>query len=173
MRVGLVADTHGRFDPLLTRIFAGCDRIVHAGDVVGQEILGQLAVLAPVVAVRGNNDVGTLGVGLEEVAAVRFEGVKAVVIHELGKPHAPSPGARAALEREVPDLVIFGHSHQPLVQKVGGRLFVNPGSAGPRRFSLPRAAGIAAIEDRRIRVELFDLERAVPALLNEPFEAVL
>lgn len=173
MRVGLVADTHGRFDPRLPRILAGCDRIVHAGDVVGQEILWQLAALAPVVAVRGNNDVGALGASLEEVATVRFEGVKALVIHELGKPRAPSPKARAALEREVPDLVIFGHSHQPLVQKVGGRLFVNPGSAGPRRFSLPRAAGIATIGDRRIRLELFDLDRAVPCLLTERFEAVL
>lgn len=173
MRVGLVSDTHGRFDPLLPRILAGCDRIVHAGDVVGLEILRQLEELAPVIAVRGNNDVGAEGAGLRDVMTVQLEGLKAMVIHELGKPRKPTPRARAALERASPDVVIFGHSHQPLVQALEGRLFVNPGSAGPRRFSLPRAAGVAVVHDRSVRVELFSLERPGPSLLAEPFEVAL
>lgn len=173
MRIGLVSDTHGRFDLFLPRILAGCDRIVHAGDVVGREVLRQLEELAPVVAVRGNNNRGADGVGLRDVESLQLEGLKAVVVHELGRPERLTAAARAAVERESPDVVIFGHSHRPLAQAVAGRVFVNPGSAGPRRFSLPRSAGIAIVHDRKIRVELINLEGSSPRLLAEPFEASL
>ncbi len=173
MRIGLLSDTHGRFDPALPRLFARCDRILHAGDVVGPEILHQLAALAPVTAVRGNNDVGALGAGLEEVAVLRLEQVQALVVHQIGSPDRMLESARASVASEGADLVVFGHSHQPHVSLQAGRLFVNPGSAGPRRFKLPRSAGLAIIERRTIRVELYDLDSESLQLLAEPWETTL
>lgn len=173
MKVGLVSDTHGRFDPALPLLFSRCDLLVHAGDVVGREILTMLDAVAPLTAVRGNNDLGHHGAGLPEVAVLRLEGLKAVVLHILGSPERPAPAARRAIERERPELVIYGHTHKPAVELVGGVLFVNPGSAGTRRFDYPRTAAILSVEERRVRVELFDLDRPGPAVMGEPFVATL
>jgi putative phosphoesterase len=119
-----------------------------------------LEAIAPLSAVRGNNDLGHYGAGLHETAVLRLEGVKALVIHILGSPRKLAPAARKAIERERPDLVIYGHSHVPAVEMLDGVLYVNPGSAGPRRFNYPRSAGILTVEGRRARVELFDLDEA-------------
>jgi hypothetical protein len=173
MRIGLLSDTHGRFDPALPRLFARCDRILHAGDVVGPEILHQLAALAPLTAVRGNNDVGAFGSGLEEVAVLRLEELKALVVHQIGRPDRMLDRASATVADEGADLVVFGHSHEPHVSLQAGRLFVNPGSAGPRRFKLPRVAGLALIERRRVRVELYDLDSKGLTLLFDPWEGTL
>lgn len=170
MRVGIVSDTHGRFDAALPLLFARCDLILHAGDIVGREILFQLQSLAPVMAVRGNNDTGGLGAGLDEEVVAQLEGVRALVIHALGKPERLLPAAHAAISRERPELVVYGHSHKPAVSTAEGVLYVNPGAAGPRRFSLPRSAGILTVRDRRVRVELFDLETRGLDLLEPPVE---
>jgi len=158
MRIGLLSDTHGHFDAGLTRLFAGCDRIVHAGDVVGPEVLLLLSSLAPVTAVRGNNDLGALGEGLPEEAEVALEGLKGLVLHELGRPERPLPSARRLIELRRPDLVVYGHSHSPAVAVVGGVLFINPGGAGRRRFHLPRTAAILTVNGRSARVEFADLD---------------
>ena len=173
MIVGLVSDTHGRFDGALPRVFKGCDLIVHAGDVVGPEILHQLAALAPVKAVRGNCDTGELGVGLTETLHLRFGALHALVVHDLGKPEHLSREMAAAIADVGASIVIHGHSHQPSAEVVDGVLFVNPGSAGPRRFKLPRCAGLLVVEGHKVRVELFDLELAGLPRLFVPVEVTL
>ena len=155
--VGLVSDTHGLFDPRLAALFAGCDAILHAGDVVKAAVLEALRALAPVVAVRGNNDGGPAFAELPETVLFPLGALTALVVHDLGGREKPRPAARAVLARARPEIVVHGHSHRPAAAVVGGTLFVNPGSAGPRRFSLPRTAGRLTVRGRTARVELFDL----------------
>ncbi len=173
MRVGLISDTHGFFEPALTTLFAGCERIVHAGDVVGRDVLLLLSTLAPVTAVRGNNDVGEDAEGLPEEARLRLEGLEVLVLHQLGKPERPLAQARTLIGQTRTDLVVYGHSHVPAAQALDGRLYVNPGSAGKRRFKLPRTAAILTVKGRRARVEVHDLESPALVLLREPFEVEL
>jgi putative phosphoesterase len=173
LRVGLVSDTHGHVDPLLPELVAGCDAILHAGDVVKAPVLGVLGAVAPVTAVRGNNDEGTALARLPELALVELGALTALVVHDIGRREAPGPPARAVLERRRPEIVVHGHSHRPGAALVGGTLFVNPGSAGPRRFSLPRAAGILTVAGRTARVELFALLGRAPEPLGDPLEAEL
>lgn len=170
MLVGLVSDTHGRFDAALERVFHGCDCIVHAGDVVGPAILRALARIAPVEAVRGNNDVGELGRGLPDELVVELGELRAFVVHELGKPERPRPCLREPLERVRPNIVVYGHSHRPGVALVRKVLYVNSGSAGPRRFRLPRCAGRMRVEGHTARVEIVDLDRPDLPVLLPPLE---
>jgi predicted phosphodiesterase len=160
LRVGLVSDTHGHLDPRLADLFAGCD-------------VAALGAVAPVTAVRGNNDEGTALALLPETALVPLGALTALVVHDLGRREDPGPPARAILARRRPEIVVHGHSHRPGALVVGGTLFVNPGSAGPRRFSLPRAAGILAVAGRTARVELYDLAPRSPVPLGAPLEAEL
>jgi putative phosphoesterase len=173
MRVGLVSDTHGHVDPKLAPLFHGCDAILHAGDVVRPEVLEVLAAVAPLTTVRGNNDEGTPLARLPETALVPLGALTALLVHDLGARERPKPPARAILSRRRPEIVVHGHSHRPGAALVGPTLFVNPGSAGPRRFSLPRAAAILTVRGRVARVELFDLAGPRPAPLGEPVEARL
>jgi hypothetical protein len=173
VRIGLVSDTHGLLDPALALLFAGCDAILHAGDVVKAEVLGGLERVAPVTAVRGNNDGSPALARLPETALVPLGVLTALLVHDLGAREKPKPPARALIARRRPEIVVHGHSHRPGAVVVEGRLFVNPGSAGPRRFSLPRTAGILAVRGRRARVELFDLAGARPAPLGPLLEVTL
>ena len=144
MRIGLVSDTHNLLRPEVLDFLRGSDHIVHAGDICGPEVLEALAQLAPLTAVRGNNDRGDWAVMLQEVETLQFAGVAVHVLHDL-KELDPAHGAR---------VVVTGHSHKPLVEQRAGVLYVNPGSAGPRRFSLPISAGELRIEDGRVRAHL-------------------
>jgi hypothetical protein len=174
VRIGLVSDTHGLFDPALAGAFARCEAILHAGDVVKPAVLAALEAIAPVTAVRGNNDDAPALARLPEAALVALGPLTALVVHDLGAREAPKPPARALIARRRPEIVIHGHSHRPGVAVVEGRLFVNPGSAGPRRFSLPRTAAVLVARGRRVSVELLDL--AAPggaAPLGAPFEVAL
>jgi putative phosphoesterase len=173
MRVGLVSDTHGHVDPKLAPLFAGCDAILHAGDVVRPEVLEILAAVAPLTTVRGNNDEGTPLARLPEAALVPLGELTALLVHDLGARERPKPPARAILARRRPEIVVHGHSHRPGAALVGPTLFVNPGSAGPRRFSLPRAAAILTVRGRVARVELFDLAGPRPSPLAQAIEARL
>lgn len=170
MRVGLVSDTHGLFDPKLERLFAGCDLIVHAGDVTRAAVLESLRAIAPVRAVRGNNDFGPLA-ELPETLRVQLGDLRALVIHELGRPS--SPLARRALAGGPCEIVLHGHSHAPRVGLLDGVLYVNPGSAGPRRFRLPRTAGILTVSGRRALVALYDLGAQPAAPFGAPLEVLL
>jgi putative phosphoesterase len=173
MRVGLVSDTHGLLDPHLPALFRGCALLLHAGDVVGETVLDGLRAVAPLTAVRGNCDEGTPLERLPPSAVVPLGPLTALVLHDLGPRERPRPAAAALLARARPQILVHGHSHRPGAAVVGGTLFVNPGSAGPRRFSLPRAAAILTLRGRSARVEWFDLSGAAPAPLLEPVEARL
>ena len=128
--VGLIADTHALVRPEALDVLAGVARIVHAGDVGAPDVLRALARVAPVTAVRGNNDHGAWAARLPETARIAVGGRRVLVVHE--KTHAAARTPAAGI-----DVVVTGHSHRPLVEWRDGVLFVNPGSAGPRRFSLP------------------------------------
>jgi putative phosphoesterase len=131
LRIGLVSDTHNLLRPEVLAFLRGSDHIVHAGDICGPQVLEALAALAPLTVVRGNNDRGAWAQALPESATLRLGGVLLHVVHDLHDLHLPA-GAR---------VVVTGHSHKPRVEEREGVLYVNPGSAGPRRFKLPIAAG--------------------------------
>lgn len=173
MRIGLVSDTHGLLDPRLGEVFAGCDAIVHAGDVVKSAVLAGLAEIAPVTAVRGNNDEGAALARLPETALVPVEALTLLLVHDLGARERPIQPARAILSRRRPEIVVHGHSHRPGTALLDGTLFVNPGSAGPRRFSLPRTAAVLAASGRKVEVAFFDLSGPRPAPFGHPVEADL
>lgn len=147
MRVGLVSDTHDLLRPEVVEYLRGSDHILHAGDLCGEAVLQELARIAPLTAVRGNNDRGAWAQRLREREVVRLGGATILVVHDI-----------ADLQR-VPDTggagtVVSGHSHQPKVEERGGVLHVNPGSAGPRRFRLPISAGELIVEAGRVTVHL-------------------
>jgi uncharacterized protein len=173
VRIGLLSDTHGLVDPKLLELFAGCDAILHAGDIVKPAILSSLRGIAPVTAVRGNNDEEPSLARLPETALVPVGPLTALVVHDLGAPERPKPPARALIARRHPQIVIHGHSHRPRTAIVRGAVFVNPGSAGPRRFSLPRTAAHLVARGRRVRVDLFELSGPRAERLGDPFEAEL
>ncbi|HYD74972.1 metallophosphoesterase family protein [Ramlibacter sp.] len=148
-RIGLVSDTHGLLRPQVLDFLAGSDRIVHAGDIGDEAILQQLRRIAPVTAVRGNNDRGPWADRLPEGELLAVEGIGVFVIHDLAMlaQHAQVRSAR---------VVVSGHSHKPLVQERGGVLFVNPGSAGPRRFKLPIAAGELLVDGDSVSARIME-----------------
>lgn len=135
-RIGVISDTHGLLRPQARAFLAGCDHIVHAGDVCDASVLAALSTIAPVTAVRGNNDVGPWAAALKETARVRFDQVDVYVIHDLARIDIDIDAAVAGVR-----VVVSGHSHRPLVQERQGVLYLNPGSAGPRRFTLPISIG--------------------------------
>jgi putative phosphoesterase len=128
--IGLISDTHGLMRQEAIEALRGCDRIVHAGDVGSADVLEELRRLAPVIAVKGNVDHGAWALALPMSAVVDLDGHKIYVLHILSDLELmPAP----------PDIraVVYGHSHKPSIEERGGVLYVNPGSAGPKRFRLP------------------------------------
>jgi uncharacterized protein len=170
MRVGLVSDSHGLSDPKLPALFAGCALILHAGDVVKPAVLSALEALAPVRAVRGNNDLDPAFARLPETAILTLGRFTALLVHDLGPRDRPHPPIRKLLARERPRLVIHGHSHRPGSAVVDGVFFLNPGSAGPRRFSLPRTAALLEVTEAAVAFTLFDLAGDGLAPLGDPVE---
>ena len=147
MRVGLISDTHGLLRPEVLAFLAGSDHIVHGGDVCDPQVLDALRAVAPVTAVRGNNDRGAWAEALRESELVRLDGVFVYAIHDLSEIDIEP---RAAGVR----VVVSGHSHRPSVEERDGVLYVNPGSAGPRRFRLPISAGELAVEGDRVSARI-------------------
>ena len=143
VRVGVISDTHGLLRPEAIHALRGASLIVHAGDIGGREILEQLNTIAPVTAVRGNNDRDAWARGLPETAVLEVGEAKLYVIHDL-KALAVDPRAEGLAA------VISGHSHQPLSVRRGGVLYFNPGSAGPRRFHLPVSVGMLRVEGGKV-----------------------
>lgn len=139
LRIGLVSDTHGLLRPEALDWLRGCDHILHAGDIGDAAILDALRALAPLDAVRGNNDRGDWAAALPETLTLALDGVRLHLLHDLAE-LAIDPAAQSV------QVVVSGHSHKPLVQQRGGVLYLNPGSAGPRRFKLPVSAGELRID---------------------------
>jgi len=151
MIIGLISDTHGLLRPEAVEALAGSERIIHAGDVGDPAILAQLAEIAPVTAVRGNVDTETWARELPETNVLELEGVSIYVLHDIGKLDLKPEAAGFAA-------VVCGHSHVPKEETKNGVLYFNPGSAGPRRFSLPISLGFLFVEEGKIRAEVVDLK---------------
>jgi uncharacterized protein len=151
--VGLISDTHGLVRGGVHEALAGVELILHAGDVGGQEILDELALIAPVRAVYGNTDPPDMP-GLAEEISLTIGGVTIHVSHghELGSPTATNLSAQYDA-----DVVIYGHTHRQMVTRIGERLVINPGAAGPRRFNLRASVGRLTITDRKAEVEIVEL----------------
>ena len=134
MRIGLISDTHGLLRPEVLAFLQGSDHIVHGGDICDPRVLEALAAIAPITAVRGNNDRGPWASALRETELLKLGDVFIYAIHDLTELDIDPSAAGVGV-------VVSGHSHQPSVEQRGGVLYVNPGSAGPRRFKLPISAG--------------------------------
>jgi putative phosphoesterase len=150
MRIGLISDTHGLLRPEALDFLAGSDHIVHGGDIGNPEILERLAGIAPLIVVRGNNDGAAWAGTIPETARLELGGIAVYVIHDV-KELCIDPAAAGVR------VVVSGHSHKPACVERGGVLYVNPGSAGRRRFSLPIAAGELLVEDGRVTARLVTL----------------
>ena len=153
VRIGLISDTHGQLRAAVHEVFAGVSMILHAGDVCGDEILDELALIAPVQAVYGNCD-APWDARLTEALDLTVAGVRIHVQHghELGRPGA----AKVAAAYDA-DVCVYGHTHKQLVERVDGRLIVNPGAAGPRRFDLLPSVAILTLRDGTADAELIAL----------------
>ncbi|MHB8812008.1 MAG: metallophosphoesterase family protein [Steroidobacteraceae bacterium] len=151
MRIGVISDTHGLLRPEAVRALSGVAQIIHAGDVGGPEVFEGLRSIAPIHAVRGNNDRDAWSGSLPLRLSLDVAGVRILVLHDLNELDAESEtgGYR---------VVVAGHSHKPAVVERDGILFVNPGSAGPRRFRLPVTIGYITLAKGAARAEIRNLE---------------
>jgi putative phosphoesterase len=156
MRIGLISDTHGLLRREVFDVFQGVDHILHAGDIGPADLLDELEAIAPVTAVWGNTDGWDVHHRVREVASLELGGVSCVVLHgmQLG---APTP-EKAAAAYPGAGLIVFGHSHKPVIRQVGSTLAVNPGSAGRPRFRDPVCVAIAEIEAGSVRARRVDLD---------------
>jgi len=136
MRIGLISDTHGLLRQEALAALAGVDRIIHAGDIGNAQILEALAAIAPVDAVRGNNDKGPWANAVPHSLTLAVDGVAIHLLHDLKELKGALPPV---------NVIVAGHSHKPMVREENGVLLVNPGSAGPRRFKLPVTVGFLSI----------------------------
>ncbi len=150
MRVGVISDTHGLLRPQAVTALQGVDHILHAGDVGDPAILDHLAAIAPLTVIRGNIDRQGRCAELPSTEAIELAGYLVYLVHAIGdldiKPEAA--GIRA---------VIYGHSHKPVIETRNGVLYLNPGSAGPRRFSLPITLALLHLDANGIRSEIIPL----------------
>jgi putative phosphoesterase len=151
IRIGLISDTHGLLRPEAVRFLRGADFIIHAGDIGDPGILAGLAALAPVTAVRGNNDRGDWARAVPETDVLQVGSTFIYVLHDLAELDLDpaAAGFRA---------VVCGHSHKPKLERRDGVLYVNPGSAGPRRFTLPIAAGELVVAESGLEPRLVTLD---------------
>lgn len=153
--IGLISDTHGMVRAGLVSAFEGVELILHAGDVGGREVVDELSLVAPVLAVRGNIDpIGSAGLPSELVHDVDGLTLHLSHGHELGH---PTPDALLACYPA--DIIVYGHTHKALVHRSGRRLVVNPGAAGPRRFFAVPSVGRLVVENGLAEVEIIELGR--------------
>jgi len=150
-RIGLISDTHGLLREEAVEALRGSELILHAGDVGKPEILEELRKIAPVVAVRGNVDKARWAQALPETAVAEAGSILIYILHDV-KALDLNPAAAGF------HIVVSGHSHKPGKMERDGILFINPGSAGPRRFQLPVSVAILHLEQASCQVEFVDLE---------------
>ncbi len=171
-KIGVVSDTHGYFDPALRQIFAGVEEILHAGDVGSPEVLDELRLIAPVRAVKGNVDSPELELPLSLTCSIGGLGIEMLhilpaaqsEIEAWARSSSLKPGASARQQAFLQSfeaatrLIIFGHSHQPCLARLGGVVLFNPGSAGKKRFSLPRCCGRMYLAAASVELTIVSLE---------------
>jgi uncharacterized protein len=153
MKIGVISDTHGFLDPRVEKLFAGVDHILHAGDIGDPMIELELRFIAPVTAVLGNNDGG---LPFKETEVVTLAGKK-FLIHHIVNPRALSENAAARIQRERPDVVVFGHTHKQFSEIIGGMLFFNPGYAGRPKFGAERSVAVIELEHGSLRTKFISL----------------
>jgi putative phosphoesterase len=151
MKIGVVSDTHGLYRPKIARALHGVERILHLGDIGNQQVLDELGKIAPVTAVRGNNDRLGPSSQFPETDVVLIADRYVYMLHDLGTIHLdPAAGKFAA--------VLFGHTHVPNFYRRKGVLYFNPGSCGPRRFDLPVTVGILKVDsDGEFKAKIINL----------------
>ena len=154
MLIGLVSDTHGLVRPELHTVLAGVELILHAGDVGGDDVLDELKLIAPVLAVYGNTDMP----GDPRLAAAIDQTFDDVSVHVSHGHEVGSPTPEKLLARYPAQVIVYGHTHRQLVSHADGRLVVNPGAAGARRFNLEPSAALLRLEGDRVAVEIVDLK---------------
>ena len=148
--IGIISDTHGLLRPEAIAALTGSDLILHAGDIGKPEVLKSLKAIAPVYAIRGNNDTGDWATKIPEDRTVKINAVSVYMIHDLKEMNLTG-------WKKMPNIVVSGHSHKPSILNKGGVLFINPGSAGPRRFKLPVAVAILRIDQTNIDAKIIEL----------------
>jgi putative phosphoesterase len=148
--IGVISDTHGLLRPQALRALAGVDLIIHAGDIGKPEVLSDLKKIAPVVAIRGNNDSGDWARRLPEVRNVKVGQHRFYLIHNIHELDFDPAAQRFRV-------VVSGHSHKPGIVEKDGVLFVNPGSPGPRRFKLPVALGKICVDGTHVSAQIIEL----------------
>ncbi len=151
LRVGLISDTHGLLRPQAAAFLQGSDLIVHGGDICAPDILEALAAIAPLVAVRGNNDRGAWAERLRASERFRIGDAFGYAVHDLAEMEIEPRAAGV-------NVVVSGHSHKPSIQRRDGVLYVNPGSAGPRRFKLPISVGELMVDGTAITARTVEIE---------------
>jgi len=149
-RIGLIADTHGLLRPEALAALADSDLLIHAGDIGKPEVVAALKKIAPLVAIKGNNDTDSWARRLPETKKITLGALKLYVIHNVEE-LSFDPAARGF------QVVISGHSHKPVIQTKDNVLFVNPGSAGPRRFKLPICVGKLLVQGETVDAEIIEL----------------
>ena len=149
-RIGIISDTHGLLRPEAERCLAGVNHIIHAGDIGRPEIVDALRRIAPVTAIRGNVDIGEWAREYPDTNLVRLAGKSIYVLHDL-KTLQADPGAGI-------DVIVSGHSHVPKIDTIDGILYLNPGSAGRRRFKLPITLATLEVMPESMRPEIHELE---------------
>jgi len=152
MRIGVLSDTHGLFDRAIARHFADVDHILHAGDIGKREVIEQLERIAPVTVVSGNVD-GFEASGFPVEQVIELGGHRIAIYHRLYEKGKLTKDGASFLERTIPDICVYGHSHQPKAEWREGMLLFNPGSAGPKRFHLPRAIGLLLFHRETIEAQ--------------------
>jgi putative phosphoesterase len=153
--IGVISDTHGLLDEKVLELFRGVSHIIHAGDIGSEDLIWQLEEIAPVIAVRGNNDSDRMCFPNERMALI--EGRTFYVRHIFATVEKMTKAQERVIERHMPDAVIFGHSHKAYSGQWRGTLLFNPGSAGPKRFSLPRSVGILELHEESITSRIIEL----------------
>jgi putative phosphoesterase len=149
--IGVISDTHGLLRPEAIETLRGAEHTIHAGDIGAAEILEKLATIAPVTAIRGNVDIAAWASRLPETEVLETDGISIYVLHDL---------AQLDLKPEAAgfEVVISGHSHVPTQETKNGVLYLNPGSAGPRRFKLPVSVARLVIREGKITAEILSLK---------------
>jgi hypothetical protein len=155
--IGVISDTHGLLRKEAVAALKGCEQIIHVGDIGSEEILAELKSLAPVTAVRGNIDTEPWAQSLPEFEVLEIGGVSVYVLHDISQLDLKP-------ERAGFVAVISGHSHKPSIESRAGVLYLNPGSAGPRRFKLPVTVARLKIRDKAVSAEISDLTTSIREL---------
>lgn len=150
MKIGVISDTHGLLRPEAVDRLAGVDHIIHSGDIGNAAVIERLRAIAPTTAIRGNNDTDEWASAIPPDAVVKLTGRTIFILHDLKELSGKPSDMRY-------DIVVSGHSHKPNIETIGGVLYLNPGSAGPRRFKLPITLAILDLSGEHIVAELYEI----------------